>query len=87
MRQPGIISRKIFVDEELYQQEQEQVFAHAWVFVGHESQIPKPGDYFASCMGEELGRVRPRWRPEARQAERDHTPWRLSRHETSSTYF
>jgi phenylpropionate dioxygenase-like ring-hydroxylating dioxygenase large terminal subunit len=49
----GQISREIFVNETIYQQELEQVFARAWLFVGHESQIPKPGDYFVSCMGEE----------------------------------
>ncbi len=49
----GVISRKIFVDKDIYQQEQERVFARVWLFVGHESQIPKPGDYFTSCMGEE----------------------------------
>ena len=49
----GIISREIFVNEEIYRQEQEQVFARAWLFVGHESQIPKPGDFFVSSMGEE----------------------------------
>ena len=36
----GQISREIFVSDELYQKEQEQVFARAWLFVGHESQIP-----------------------------------------------
>lgn len=49
----GQISREIFVNEALYAQELERVFARAWLFVGHESQIPKPGDYFVSCMGEE----------------------------------
>ena len=49
----GLISRDIFVSRDIYQQEQEQVFARAWLFVGHESQIPHPGDYFTSCMGEE----------------------------------
>ena len=38
----GQISREIFVNEDLYQQEQEQVFARAWLFVGHEDQIPAP---------------------------------------------
>jgi phenylpropionate dioxygenase-like ring-hydroxylating dioxygenase large terminal subunit len=49
----GLISREIFVSQEIYELEQEQLFARAWLFVGHESQIPRPGDYFASCMGEE----------------------------------
>jgi phenylpropionate dioxygenase-like ring-hydroxylating dioxygenase large terminal subunit len=49
----GLISREIFVNEEIYQQEQEQVFAKGWLLVGHESQVSKPGDYFVSCMGEE----------------------------------
>ncbi len=49
----GSVSREIFVNEEIYQQEQEQVFARAWLFVGHESQIPDPGDFVVSSMGEE----------------------------------
>ena len=49
----GIISREIFVSEDIYQQEQEQVFNRSWLFVGHERQVPKPGDYFVSGMGEE----------------------------------
>lgn len=35
----GIISREIFVNDEIYRQE--QVFARAWLFIGHESQIPR----------------------------------------------
>ena len=49
----GLISRELFVSEEIYAQEQEQVFTRAWLLVGHESQIPKPGDYFIGRMGEE----------------------------------
>ena len=49
----GTVSREIFVSPDIYDQEQEQVFARAWLFVGHESQIPKPGDFFVSSMGEE----------------------------------
>src|SRR6059036_1297331 len=49
----GLISREIFVNDEIYQQELERVFTRAWLHVGHESQIPKPGDYFVSSMGEE----------------------------------
>ena len=49
----GLVSRDIFVDESIYQLEQEQVFARVWLFIGHESQVPNPGDYFTSFMGEE----------------------------------
>ena len=52
-REKGLISRDIFVDEELYAIEQERVFARAWLFVGFEDQVKKPGDYFVSRMGEE----------------------------------
>jgi len=49
----GLVSRDIFVDETIYQQEQERIFARVWLFIGHESQVPNPGDYFTSFMGEE----------------------------------
>ena len=49
----GTISREVFVSADIYEQEQEQLFARAWLFVGHESQIRKPGDFFVSSMGEE----------------------------------
>jgi phenylpropionate dioxygenase-like ring-hydroxylating dioxygenase large terminal subunit len=49
----GRVSREIFVNQDIYDQEQERLFARAWLFVGHESQIPHPGDYFAASMGEE----------------------------------
>ncbi len=49
----GIISREIFVSKELYEQELETLFTRAWLFVGHESLVPKAGDFFTSRMGEE----------------------------------
>jgi phenylpropionate dioxygenase-like ring-hydroxylating dioxygenase large terminal subunit len=49
----GRVSRDIFVSEAIYAEELERIFARAWLFVGHESQIPKAGDFFVSCMGEE----------------------------------
>src|SRR5581483_3177336 len=47
----GVISREIFVNEKIFEMELENLFSRAWLFVGHESQIPNPGDYFMSRMG------------------------------------
>jgi len=49
----GRIGRQIFVDQGIYDEELERVFARAWLFVGHESQVPEPEDFILSRMGEE----------------------------------
>src|SRR3982074_2345874 len=49
----GQISREIFVNDQIYAEEQERIFARAWLFGGYESQIPSPVDFAVSGMGEE----------------------------------
>ena len=49
----GLIARDTYVNEAIYQQELEQIFSRAWLFVGHETQVPNPGDFIRSRMGEE----------------------------------
>jgi phenylpropionate dioxygenase-like ring-hydroxylating dioxygenase large terminal subunit len=49
----GIVSRTIFFSEEIYRRELECVFARCWLYLGHESQIPQPGDYITNYMGED----------------------------------
>lgn len=51
--QRGLMNRRIIVDEEIYKQEQEQVFGRCWQFIGHESLIPKANDFMAIYMGED----------------------------------
>jgi 3-phenylpropionate/trans-cinnamate dioxygenase subunit alpha len=47
----GEISAQIFVDPEIYQAELERVFGRAWLFLAHDSMIPKPNDFFSTYMG------------------------------------
>jgi phenylpropionate dioxygenase-like ring-hydroxylating dioxygenase large terminal subunit len=41
----GMIPAHIYNDEEVFRLERERLFGRAWVFVGHTSEIPQPGDY------------------------------------------
>lgn len=41
----GEIPTRIHNDREIYDLELERIFGRSWVFIGHESEIPEPGDY------------------------------------------
>jgi benzoate/toluate 1,2-dioxygenase subunit alpha len=45
------IHRKVFLDPEIFSLEMDRVFGRGWVYVGHDSLVPKPGDFFATKIG------------------------------------
>ncbi|GAA1865974.1 aromatic ring-hydroxylating dioxygenase subunit alpha [Pseudonocardia ailaonensis] len=47
----GELDRRIFSDEEIFELEMTHIFGRAWLFLCHETQIPKRGDFFEAPMG------------------------------------
>ncbi len=47
------IKPEIFSDPALYQLEKQRVFGRSWLLLGHESQLPRPGSFLRTFMGEE----------------------------------
>ena len=53
------VSRRVYVDPEIYELEQERLFRRTWLFLAHESELPQKGDYVArELAGEPVVLVR-----------------------------
>ena len=49
--QPHKVHRRLYTDPEIFGLEMTRVFAASWCYVGHESEIPEPGDYRTTTLG------------------------------------
>lgn len=49
--QPDSIHRDLYINEDLFALEMAHLFKRAWIFVGHDSQVPEPGDYVTTTVG------------------------------------
>ncbi len=39
------VHRDVYIDPEIFELEMEQLWSNTWIYVGHVSQVPHPGDY------------------------------------------
>lgn len=42
------VHRDVYIDQEVFELEMERLWSRAWIYVGHTSQVPNPGDYFTT---------------------------------------
>jgi len=53
------VHRDVYISDEIFRLEQERLFSRAWLFLGHASQVPEPGDFVtAELAGQPLILVR-----------------------------
>lgn len=45
------VHRNIYTNPEIFDLEMERIFERVWVYIGHESQVRNPGDFFCTTIG------------------------------------
>ena len=47
------IHRDVYIDKAIFDLEMERIWGQAWIYVGHESQVSQPGDFYTTRLGAE----------------------------------
>ncbi len=45
------VHRSVYTDPAIFELEMARLWARTWIYVGHDSQVPRPGDYYATTVG------------------------------------
>jgi 2-chlorobenzoate 1,2-dioxygenase len=51
MVEPDRVYRDVYCDPRVFEDEMARIHGRTWVYVGHESQVPRPGDFFTTVIG------------------------------------
>lgn len=50
---PDRVHRRVYADPAIFELEMDRIFGRSWIFLAHESQIPRSGDFFRTRLGRE----------------------------------
>jgi phenylpropionate dioxygenase-like ring-hydroxylating dioxygenase large terminal subunit len=48
---PDRVHGRVYYDSDVFALEQEKIWSKVWVYIGHESEVPEPGDYVRREIG------------------------------------
>lgn len=48
--EPNRVHRSVYTDPAIFELEMQRIWGRAWIYVGHESQVKEPGQYFATTI-------------------------------------
>ena len=49
--QPDRVHKRVYTDPAIFDLEMERIWGNAWIYIGHESQVKSPGDFFTTTIG------------------------------------
>ena len=49
--EPDRVHKRVYTDPAIFELEMARIWGNAWVYIGHESQLKTPGDYFTTTIG------------------------------------
>lgn len=50
---PEVVHRDVYIAKDVYRAEMRHLFPKLWLYVGHDSQVPKPGDYITAQLADQ----------------------------------
>ena len=50
---PDSVHKRVYTDPGLFELEMKYIYGQAWIYVGHDSQVPAPGDYITARIGDQ----------------------------------
>ncbi len=48
--EPNRVHRSVYTDPAIFELEMERIWGRTWIYVGHESQVKEPGEYYATTI-------------------------------------
>ena len=46
-----LVDRRVFTEQEILEKERDRIFSKCWLYIGHESELPKKGDFKRKKVG------------------------------------